>query len=148
MNVLIINGPNLNMLGKREPEIYGSFTYDDLVSRIKDAATNLGIQVDVFQSNVEGEIVDRIQSSERFDGIVINAGAYTHTSIAIRDALLVWSSRIPVIEVHLTNIFGREEFRKHSYISDIARGVIAGLGVEGYVLALSWIAGETPGDTR
>ena len=148
MNVLVINGPNLNMLGRREPDIYGAVTYDDLVSRIEEDAKALGIQVEVFQSNSEGEIVDTIQSAERFDGIVINAGAYTHTSIAIRDALLVWSSRIPIVEVHLSNIFGREEFRRHSYISDIARGVVAGLGVRGYSLALSWLAGEASGETR
>jgi len=148
MNILVINGPNLNMLGRREPEIYGSLTYDDLVYLIEDAAKTLGVQVEVFQSNSEGEIVDKIQSSERFDGIIINAGAYTHTSIAIRDALLVWSSRIPIVEVHLSNIFGREDFRKHSCISDIVRGVVAGLGVKGYTLALSWLAGEESEETR
>ena len=148
MNVLVINGPNLNMLGKREPEIYGALTYDELVTLIEDTADALGIQVEVFQSNSEGEIVDRIQSAEQCDGIIINAGAYTHTSIAIRDALLVWSPGIPIIEVHLSNIFGREEFRKHSHISDIAHGIIAGLGVKGYALALSWLAGEVSEGTR
>ena len=148
MNVLVINGPNLNMLGRREPDIYGVLTYEELVTRIEDAAQTLGVQVEVFQSNSEGEIVDTIQGAHRFDGIIINAGAYTHTSIAIRDALLVWSSRIPIIEVHLSNIYGREDFRKHSYISDIARGIVAGLGVKGYALALSWLAGEASEGTR
>jgi len=142
MNILVVNGPNLNMLGRREPEIYGAMTHDDLVSRIMDEAKRLTVDVEVFQSNGEGAIVDKIQSAEDVDGIIINAGAYTHTSIAIRDALLVWSSRIPVVEVHLSNVFGREEFRRHSYISDIARGVIAGLGAEGYILALSWLVSE------
>jgi len=142
MNILVVNGPNLNMLGRREPEIYGAMTHDDLVSRIMDEAKRLTVDVEVFQSNGEGAIVDKIQSAEDVDGIIINAGAYTHTSIAIRDALLVWSSRIPVVEVHISNVFGREEFRRHSYISDIARGVIAGLGAEGYILALSWLASE------
>ena len=142
MNVLVINGPNLNMLGKRETGIYGTMTYDDLVSRITAEAKALGVSVEVFQSNSEGEIVDKIQASEHVDGIIINAGAYTHTSIAIRDALLVWAPRIPVVEVHISNIYTREEFRKHSYISNIARGVIAGLGAEGYILALTWLVSE------
>lgn len=148
MNVLVINGPNLNMLGKRESEIYGAMTYNELVTLIENTAKTLGVQVEVFQSNSEGEIVDTIQGAHRFNGIIINAGAYTHTSIAIRDALLVWSSRIPIIEVHLSNIYGREDFRKHSYISDIARGIVAGLGVKGYALALSWLAEEVSGGAR
>ena len=148
MNILVVNGPNLNMLGRREKEIYGAQTYDDLVSLIEETAKKLGIQVEIFQSNSEGKIVDKIQLSERFDGIIINAGAYTHTSVAIRDALLVWSPRIPIVEVHLSNIFGREDFRRHSYISDIARGVIAGLGMRGYELALSWLSGEVSEGTR
>jgi len=136
------------MLGKREPEIYGAMTYDELVTCIQDAAKTLDVQVEIFQSNSEAEIVDTIQEAHRFNGIIINAGAYTHTSIAIRDALLVWSSRIPIIEVHLSNIYGREDFRRHSYLSDIARGIVAGLGVKGYTLALSWLAEEVSGGTR
>ena len=134
MKVLIINGPNLNMLGKREPEIYGKFTYQDLVEFTEDTAKSMGFDVEVFQSNSEAEIVDRIQTASNIDGIIINAGAYTHTSIAIRDALL--SVGIPIVEVHLSNIFAREDFRKKSYISDIAVGVISGFGREGYRFAL------------
>jgi 3-dehydroquinate dehydratase-2 len=134
MKVLVINGPNLNMLGKREPEIYGRFTYQDLVGFIEDTAKPIGLDVEVFQSNSEAEIVDKIQAASNVDGIIINAGAYTHTSIAIRDALL--SVGIPIVEVHLSNIFAREDFRKKSYISDIAMGVISGFGREGYRFAL------------
>ena len=134
MKFLVINGPNLNMLGKREPEIYGKFTYQDLVEFIEDTAKPIGLDVEVFQSNSEAAIVDRIQAASNVDGIIINAGAYTHTSIAIRDALL--SVGIPIVEVHLSNIFAREDFRKKSYISDIAVGVISGFGREGYRFAL------------
>jgi len=134
MKFLVINGPNLNMLGKREHEIYGKFTYQDLVEFIEDTAKPIGLDVEVFQSNSEAAIVDRIQAASNVDGIIINAGAYTHTSIAIRDALL--SVGIPIVEVHLSNIFAREDFRKKSYISDIAVGVISGFGREGYRFAL------------
>jgi 3-dehydroquinate dehydratase-2 len=134
MKVLVINGPNLNLLGKREPEIYGKFTYQDLVEFTKDAAKSIDLDVEVFQSNSEAEIVEKVQAASNFDGIIINAGAYTHTSIAIRDALL--SVGIPIVEVHLSNIFAREDFRKKSYISDIAVGVISGFGREGYRFAL------------
>lgn len=134
MNIVVINGPNLNMLGKREPSIYGSVSYDGLVTRIGQWSDSLGVSVRVFQSNDEGEIVDTIQAAHTSDGIIINAGGYTHTSVAIRDALL--SIGLPVVEVHLSNIFSREEFRKRSFISDIAVGVITGFGITGYRLAL------------
>ena len=138
MNVLVINGPNLNMLGMREPEVYGYLTYPELERFIKETAGGLKIEVEIFQSNSEGEIVDKIQEADVFDGILINAGGYTHTSVAIRDALLAVA--VPFVEVHLTNIFSREDFRKHSYISDVAVGVITGFGREGYRLGLMAIA--------
>ncbi len=137
MKILVINGPNLNMLGKREPEIYGKYTYQDLVKFIEDTAKSLSLEVEVFQSNSEAELIGKIQAASNIGGIVINAGGYTHTSIAIRDALL--STGIPIVEVHLSNIFAREDFRKKSYISDIAEGVISGFGREGYRFALSAI---------
>ncbi len=133
--ILVIHGPNLNMLGIREPGIYGEWNFDTLKEAIANRARELEVEVNQFQSNHEGAIVDAIQQAlGRYTCIVINPGAYTHTSIAIRDALL--SVRIPVIEVHLSNIHAREEFRRTSYISDIARGVICGLGPTGYLLAL------------
>ncbi len=133
-NILIINGPNLNMLGKREPEIYGSTTLADVEKLCADKAADLDVEIEFKQSNIEGEIVGWIQESEKYDGIIINAGAYTHTSVAIRDALL--SVDAPIIEVHISNIFKREEFRHLSYISDVAAGMICGLGVQGYTLAM------------
>ena len=133
--VLILNGPNLNLLGTREPDVYGTTTLDDIRHSINDHAATLGMQVNFRQSNTEGELVDWIQSaSETASAVLINAGAYTHTSIAILDALLACG--MPVIEVHLSNIFRREEFRHHSYISQAATGVICGFGAQGYLLAL------------
>lgn len=133
--VLVINGPNLNLLGKREKEHYGTFTLKELEREMKKLAKEKGMEVHFFQSNCEGEIVNEIQEARgKFDGIIINPGAYTHTSIAIRDAFL--ATGIPFIEVHISNIFAREEFRRRSYLSDIAKGVISGLGMEGYLLAL------------
>ena len=135
--ILVINGPNLNMLGKREKQHYGSFTLKELQEKIKKYAEEKKVKVDFFQSNSEGDIVSKIQSAHgKYDGIIINPGAYTHTSIAIRDAFL--ATGIPFIEVHISNIFAREEFRRRSYLSDIARGVITGLGMEGYILALQF----------
>lgn len=140
--ILIINGPNLNMLGKREPEIYGRKTLDDIKVECEKLAKEISIQIDFRQSNSEGEIVGWIQeSSQKFSGIIINAGAYTHTSVAIRDALL--SVSIPIIEVHISNIFKREDFRHHSYISDVAVGMICGLGTDGYTIALRAIVNLT-----
>jgi 3-dehydroquinate dehydratase-2 len=133
--VLVIHGPNINLLGVREPSIYGEMTFDDLNEAIGKEAQTLGIEVTIRQSNHEGEIVDMIQASPDIaDVIIINPGAYTHTSVAIRDALLAVG--LPVIETHLSNIYKREEFRRHSYISDIATGVISGFGPHSYFMAL------------
>ena len=135
-SVLLVNGPNLNLLGTREPEVYGKTTLEDITRRMGELAKNTGISLESFQSNHEGELIDRIQKAKK-DGIgfiIINPGGFTHTSVALRDALA--GVAIPFIEVHLSNIHQREEFRKHSYLSDIAKGVICGLGPIGYALAL------------
>ena len=135
-SILVIQGPNLNLLGTREPEIYGHETLDDIHRQLHSQAQESGVHLDTFQSNHEGEVIDRIHQAKK-DGvqfIIINPGGYSHTSVAIRDALVGVS--IPFIEVHLSNIHQREEFRKHSYLSDIATGVICGLGAIGYELAL------------
>ena len=135
-NVLVINGPNINLLGKREPSIYGSATYEDLCKDLMRDAKEKNLSLEIFQSNHEGEIVDKIQeASENTDLIIINAGAYTHTSVAIRDALAAVS--IPIIEVHISNIYKRENFRHHSYLSEIVSGIIAGFGTNSYFLALN-----------
>lgn len=134
--ILVINGPNLNMLGKREADIYGKETLEDVERRCRKAAESLGFAVEFFQSNSEGELVTRIQQAKgAVNGIVINAGAYTHTSVAIYDALSL--TGVPFVEVHISNIFKREEFRHHSYISPIASGIICGLGTQGYELAIA-----------
>ena len=139
MNILVINGPNLNMLGIREPEIYGKQDFKALEAFIRSSADELGHKVTLFQSNHEGEIVDVIQSAYGvFDGIVINPAAYTHTSVAILDALSAVA--IPTVEVHLSDINKREDFRKHSYVSLIAKKTICGLGFEGYRKALEYFA--------
>lgn len=138
MKILVINGPNINMLGKREPGHYGGITFLELEELIREHAEKHNIDIDFFQSNIEGEIVTRIQQAENYDGIIINAGAYTHTSIAIRDALL--SIKAKFIEVHLSNVFAREQFRHQSYLSDIALGVIAGFKEDSYLLALEYFA--------
>lgn len=133
-NILVLNGPNLNLLGVREPSVYGSETLKDIEERLASVAP--GHRVVFFQSNAEHELIDRIHAAFRdaVDFILINPGAYTHTSIALRDAFL--ATRIPFIEVHLSNVYAREPFRKHSYLSDIAKGVISGLGALGYELAM------------
>jgi 3-dehydroquinate dehydratase II len=134
--ILVLNGPNLNMLGQREPEIYGAQTLADIEASLKAHADDLGLNIDFRQSNLEGDLVTWVQDgSQSCDGLIINSAAYTHTSVAILDALL--SFQPPVIEVHLSNIFKREAFRHHSYISGAADGVICGLGANGYLLALS-----------
>lgn len=140
MKILVINGPNLNMLGIREPDIYGKQDFAALQNFIKDSAKELGHDVTLFQSNHEGEIVDMIQSAYGvFEGIVINAAAYTHTSVAILDALKAVG--IPTVEVHLSDINTREEFRKHSYVSMVAKKTVCGLGFEGYRKALEYFNG-------
>ena len=132
--ILVINGPNLNLLGTREPEVYGGERLDDVTARLEGLARELGAGLSCFQSNHEGAIVDAIQEARgRTDCIVINAGAYTHTSVAIRDALLAVD--IPFIELHISNVYRREPFRHHSFLSDVARGVIAGFGTDGYEYA-------------
>jgi 3-dehydroquinate dehydratase-2 len=137
--VLVIHGPNLNMLGTREPGIYGKATLDDIDSHLKERGQSLGLTVETFQSNHEGAIVEKIQEAvETQNGLIINPAAYTHTSIAIRDALLLLD--IPIIEVHLSNIYKRESFRRKSMIADIATAQISGLGTDGYNLALEAIA--------
>lgn len=142
MRILIINGPNLNMLGLREPEVYGAQTLGDIESDVQRLATELGLSVDCIQSNAEGELVTHIQQARgRFDGIIINAGAYTHTSIAIRDALA--AAEVPFVEVHLSNVHAREPFRHQSYLSDRAIGVVCGLGSFVYEAALRYFAQTT-----
>ena len=135
LSVLVINGPNLNLLGTREPQIYGHETLKDLESRLLEAAQSLDVDLELFQSNHEGAIVDRIQEARgHTDFILLNAGAYTHTSVAIRDALA--GVDIPFYEIHISNVHKREDFRHFSYLSGIAAGVIAGFGLDGYEFAL------------
>ena len=134
-NVLLINGPNLNMLGKREPEVYGTRNLQQIVDDLQAKADDMGISMSHVQSNAEHELLDAVHlAHEKFDFILINPGAFTHTSVALRDALL--SVAIPFIEVHLSNVHAREAFRQHSYLSDVAQGVICGLGEQGYEFAL------------
>jgi 3-dehydroquinate dehydratase-2 len=136
VKVLVINGPNLNMLGRREPATYGSQNLQQIVSNLSNYATSLELSLTHVQSNAEHELIDTIHNAfEKIDFIIINPGAFTHTSIALRDALL--SVSIPFIEVHLSNVHAREAFRHHSYLSDIAQGVICGLGAQGYEFALA-----------
>lgn len=148
MKILVIHGPNLNLLGKREPDIYGTLTLEDVNSRLSVLAQELGVEVSFFQSNHEGELVQKIQDAMGvYSAIVINPGAYTHTSVALRDA--VSSTGIPTIETHISNIYRREEFRKHSYISAVAVGQICGFGPDSYLLALrAAVAQVTSGGTR
>lgn len=135
MKIAIINGPNLNLLGRRETDIYGAESFDTYLQTLRDKYAN--IEVSYFQSNVEGELINEIQRvGFSYDGIIFNPGGYTHTSVAIGDAVAAVSS--PVIEVHISNIFGREDFRKLSHISGKAKGVISGLGLKGYELALEY----------
>ena len=133
--VFILNGPNLNLLGKRQPEIYGTATLEDIEREAVALGKDLGLAIDFRQSNHEGQLVDWLQEARTTaDAVILNAAAFTHSSIAIRDAVLALT--IPVIEVHLSNIHAREEFRRHSYLADVVRGSIVGLGPEGYLLAL------------
>lgn len=135
MKIMVINGPNINMLGTREPEIYGSLTLEDIINEINDYAKTLGVEIETFQSNVEGEIVTSVQKAKNdCCGIVINPAAYTHTSVAIRDAIAAVG--LPCVEVHLSNIHNREEFRKNSLTAPVCIGQIAGFGVNSYKLGL------------
>lgn len=137
--ILVIHGPNLNMLGKREPELYGASTLDEINQNLKQLGEKIGLAVETFQSNHEGEIVEKIQRTiGLFQGIIINPAAYGHTSIAIRDALLM--PKVPVIEVHISNIYRREPFRHTSMIADIATAQLTGFGIRGYAMALEAIA--------
>ena len=137
MKISVINGPNLNMLGQREPGIYGNQTLKDIEKQRQEYALENAMELDFFQSNIEGELVDAIQQAgNRCNGIIINAGAYTHTSVAVRDAIA--SIRIPVLEVHLSNPHTRESFRHTSLIADVCRGSISGFGSESYMLAIFW----------
>ena len=140
--ILVLHGPNLNLLGQREPHIYGATTLDDINQSLQTLAAELGVEVQTFQSNHEGAIVDRIHAAraEGVGWILINAGAYTHTSVAIRDALA--GVAIPFVEVHISNVHKREAFRHHSYLSDIAEAVMVGFGTQGYGLALQFVAGR------
>jgi len=133
--IIIINGPNINLLGEREQSQYGSINFDQLNDICKKKSIELGLNIEIVQSNIEGDLVNIIQDSiKSFDGIIVNAAAFTHTSIAIRDALEIFKK--PIIEVHISNIYKREEFRHKSLISDIVTGGIFGLGVESYILAI------------
>ena len=135
MNILIINGPNLNLLGEREQSQYGSITFEQLKNNCLNKAKELNINIDFKQSNIEGEIVTLVQNAkDNYEGIIINAAGFTHTSVAIRDALNIFKK--PIIELHISNIYSREEFRQKSLISDIATGGIFGLGDNGYILAI------------
>lgn len=137
--IYVLNGPNLNMLGLREPAVYGRESLADIEKRTSERAKAVGLTIDFRQSNAEGELVDWIQEArDKAQGIILNAGAYSHTSIAILDALQ--AAELPVIEVHLSNLFRREPFRQHSYVTSAAKGLICGLGAKGYELALEAMA--------
>lgn len=141
MKIQIINGPNLNMLGKREPEIYGSQSFETYLAALRKQFA--GVQLDFYQSNIEGELIDKMQEvGIEYDGIVLNAGAYTHTSIALQDCIR--SLACPVIEVHISNVYKREEFRHHSMLSCACIGVIAGFGLESYRLAIEYLTTGFP----
>lgn len=142
MSILVVNGPNLNTLGQREPGIYGSMTLSDIEGRLSKRAGELGIAIDFFQSNTEGAIIDHIQeqNAAHADGIIINAGALTHTSVALRDCLA--AVNVPVVEVHISNIYAREEFRRESVTAPVVRGLISGLGWHGYLLALEHLSAK------
>jgi 3-dehydroquinate dehydratase-2 len=145
LRVLLLNGPNLNLLGLREPGLYGSATLEGIEADLRRLADGLGVALDGFQSNHEGALVDRIHAARgQTDGILINAGAYTHTSIALRDALLAVA--IPYVELHLSNVHGREAFRHHSFLADKALGVVCGFGPTSYALALRGLVAHLRGD--
>ena len=136
IKIIILNGPNLNLLGEREKNQYGNFTLKDIEKKCNDYSVQNNIKLSFFQSNIEGELVEQIQNArESHDGLIINAGGYTHTSVAIHDALKIL--KIPIIELHISNIYNREEFRHKSLISNVASGVICGFGADGYIMALN-----------
>ena len=143
--IIVLNGPNLNLLGTREPEKYGASTLADVETLCKDTAKRLGFDVEFLQSNHEGPLIDKIQEAGlghragKVQGIVFNPGAYTHTSVALHDAIAAMSG-LPVIEVHISNVHAREAFRHHSYISPVAAGIVVGFGIQGYVLAMEGLA--------
>lgn len=137
-HIIIVNGPNLNLLGKREPEIYGNRSFEDYLETLKKDFTE--VQIDYYQSNVEGEIINKLHEvGFSYDGIILNAGGYSHTSVAIHDAIAAITT--PVIEVHISNIYAREEYRRHSLLSDACKGVICGLGLDGYRFAVEALIG-------
>lgn len=141
MKVLFINGPNLNRLGKRQPEVYGTATLEDVEKRVREQAEELGIDVEFRQSNHEGDLIDWVhEAADQAWPVIINPGGFTHTSVALRDALAEVAEGQGFIEVHISNVYAREPFRAHSYLSPLARGVIAGLGIDGYALALEFLA--------
>ncbi len=139
MKLIIVNGPNLNLLGIREKEIYGDTSFEEYLKSIKDKFSN--VDLEFFQSNHEGELIEKIQEiGFSYDGIIINAGGFTHTSVALRDAIA--SVKTPAIEVHISNILTREEFRKKSYLSDVCKGIISGLGLKGYEFAIDYFLSQ------
>jgi len=141
VTIVVLNGPNLGRLGRREPEVYGSLSHDDLVAMIEAEAAQLGVSVVVRQSDSEAQLLEWVHdAADAASPVVLNAGALTHTSIALRDACA--ELRAPLVEVHISNVHAREEFRHHSYLSGVATGVIVGLGVQGYLLALRYLAAE------
>lgn len=138
-HLIIINGPNLNLLGRREPEIYGNCSFEDYLETLKERFSQ--VEIDYYQSNVEGEIINKLQEvGFSYDGIILNAGGYSHTSVAIHDAIAAIST--PVIEVHISNIYAREEYRRHSLLSDTCQGVICGLGLDGYRYAVEALTSD------
>ena len=142
--ILVIHGPNLNLLGRREPEVYGTQTLADIDSALEATAKEQGVEIDCYQSNHEGELIDRIQESMGVaSGILINPGGFTHTSVALRDALA--ATDLPIVEVHLSNVYAREEFRHGSFVSAIALGVVSGLGADGYRFGLEALARRVRG---
>lgn len=139
MTVLVLNGPNLGRLGLREPDVYGTATYDDLVARCTEVAAQVGLDVEVRQTDVESELIGWLHSAaDAGSPVVLNAGAWTHTSVAVRDAAAQLTA--PLVEVHLSNVHARESFRQHSYLSDIAAAVVVGMGLEGYAAAIRYLA--------
>ncbi|WP_036566995.1 type II 3-dehydroquinate dehydratase [Nocardia sp. BMG51109] len=136
--ILVLNGPNLNMLGARQPDVYGSDTLDDVIELCRKTAARFGREIIAFQSNSEGALIDRVHAARGAESaIVINPGGFTHTSVALRDALVV--PEVPIVEVHISNVHAREDFRHHSYISPIATAVVAGMGIQGYAAAVEFL---------